>query len=150
MKTQQIKTIVTATVLAAAALLSGVSQASDYRGGYSYAMHDSRHGMDRNWSGDDQFRGGRDSIDARQMRQRLAIRQGLRDGSLTPREADRLMQEQNNIERLERRLEADGRLSLHERARLQDELDDARRNIRRQMQDDDRRFNNRYGSGYWR
>ena len=150
MKTQQIKTIVTVTVLSAAALMAGVSHASDDRGGYGYAAHETHRGGERYRFEDDHRRGGRDSIDARQMRQRMAIREGLRNGSLPPREADGLIREQTPTERLERRLESDGRLTLRERARLQEELDDARRNIQRQVRDDDRRFNNRYGYGYWR
>lgn len=150
MKTQQVKTIITATILAAAALMSGVSQASDYRGENGYAANETHRGGDRHRFGDEPRWAGRDSIDARQTRQRMAIREGLRNGSLTRREADRLIQEQNAIERLERRLESDGRLTLRERARLQEELDDARRNIQRQVRDDDRRFGNRYGYGYWR
>lgn len=149
MKTQQFKTLVTVTMLAGTALLSSVSQASDYRSAYGHAGYETQRGGDRDRFGDDHHR-GRDSIDTRQMHQRMAIRDGLRNGSLTPREADRLIQEQNAIERLERRLESDGRLTLRERARLQEELDDARRNIQRQVRDDDRRFNNRYGYGYWR
>jgi site-specific DNA-cytosine methylase len=150
MKTQRITQLVTAAVFSAAALMPGVSQASEFRGGYSHAMHDSPRAMDRHnsWRGD--FRDGSHSIDARQAQQHMQIRQGLRNGTLTVREADRLMQQQRAIERLERRLEADGRLTPQERARLQDELDDARRSIRHQALDDDRRSNRQFGSGYWR
>jgi hypothetical protein len=62
-------------------------------------------------------------IDRREANQRMRIRQGVRHGDLTWREARRLRAGQRRIHRVERRRWADGRLSLRERARLHRMLD---------------------------
>lgn len=74
-------------------------------------------------------------IDQMQAQQRARIQQGIRSGDLTPREAARLMSEQREIERLQRRYMADSRLNPHERQRLMAELDEASRNIWRERHD---------------
>lgn len=57
-------------------------------------------------------------IDQREREQAARIRQGLRDGSLTPQEAQRLWAEQRRIRGAEGRMMADGSLSPQEQARL--------------------------------
>ena len=57
-------------------------------------------------------------IDQREREQVARIRQGLRDGSLTPQEAQRLWAEQHRIRNTETQMRADGYLSPQERARL--------------------------------
>ncbi len=57
-------------------------------------------------------------IDHRERYQAARIRQGWRDGSLTPHEARRLGAEQRHIRGAEARMRADGNLSPHERGRL--------------------------------
>jgi hypothetical protein len=74
-------------------------------------------------------------IDAREARQREAIRRGIASGEITPREAERLWREQARIERSERRAEADGRISRAERVRLDRQLDNAGRHIRHEARD---------------
>jgi polyhydroxyalkanoate synthesis regulator phasin len=74
-------------------------------------------------------------IDARQARQREAIRRGIASGEITPREAERLWREQARIERYETRAEADGRISRAERVRLDRQLDNAGRHIRHESHD---------------
>ena len=74
-------------------------------------------------------------IDRLQADQRERIREGWRDGELTKRELHRLRAEQQEIERLQRLYLADGHLSASERRRLMGELDDANRNITREIRD---------------
>lgn len=74
-------------------------------------------------------------VDRRQAAQWERIRQGIRTGDLTRREAAGLMAEQREIERLQRVYMADGRLTGHERHRLTAELDDASRHIWREVRD---------------
>ena len=69
--------------------------------------------------------------DARQERQDQRIDQGEASGELTDREARRLEQQQNHIERSEQRAEADGVVTARERARLERKQDRASRNIHR-------------------
>ena len=58
-------------------------------------------------------------VDHRQAMQRARIRDGIRSGQLAPREAMRLRAGQRHVARVERRFEADGRMTLRERARLE-------------------------------
>jgi len=83
---------------------------------------------------------GTSGIDRMQSRQQAQIRQGIRNGSLTPHEARRLATEQRQIAGLERRYRADGVLTRDERRDLRGELQDANRHIYNQSHDDDRRF----------
>lgn len=69
-------------------------------------------------------------VDAREARQREAIRRGMASGEITPREAERLWRVQARIERHERMAETDGRVTRQERARLSRELDHSARHIR--------------------
>lgn len=89
------------------------------------------------WGWQPHTRDGRwnDRIDARQERQMQLIRYGLHSGQLTPPEAQRLMEEQRAIERLQQQFLADGYLSLEERRRLEMALLKAKFNIRAQLHD---------------
>ncbi len=70
-------------------------------------------------------------IRRQQSVERLRIRQGVRSGALTAREARLLTREQVRIERHERRAKADGVVTARERARLRAELNAASRHIYR-------------------
>lgn len=74
-------------------------------------------------------------IDQRQVQQRARIDQGIRSGELTPMEAQRLIGEQREIERMQRAYMADNRLSPFERQRLMNELDEASNDIWNQKHD---------------
>jgi hypothetical protein len=74
-------------------------------------------------------------VNKREHRQQTRIRQGIRSGELTFKEALRLEREQASIRRKEARAKADGVVTLGERARLHRELDQANRHIRRQKHD---------------
>ena len=56
-------------------------------------------------------------IEQRQRNQQHRIHQGIRSGSVTPGEAARLEREQVRIERMERRLKADGDFTRRDRVR---------------------------------
>lgn len=78
----------------------------------------------------------RESINERQREQEERIRQGIRSGELTRREARRLEAQQFRIREAEERARrSGGGLSDRERARLQRELDYSSRNIYRQKND---------------
>ena len=57
--------------------------------------------------------------DERNVNQETRIQQGEATGSLTPREAAHLQQQQHQIHRAERHAAADGHVSPAERARIQ-------------------------------
>ena len=57
--------------------------------------------------------------DERNANQEARIQQGEANGSLTPREAAHLQQQQHQIHRAERHAAADGHVSPAERARIQ-------------------------------
>ena len=57
-------------------------------------------------------------IDRREVRQDRRIEQGVRSGALTPREDMRLRAGQAHIDRMEARAQADGQVSMRERARI--------------------------------
>lgn len=73
-------------------------------------------------------------IDRRQSQEQARIRQGVRSGELTRKEAIRLEREQAKIRVDERFLRRDG-LTNKERARLQKELNRAGKDIYRQKHD---------------
>lgn len=79
-------------------------------------------------------------IDHLQHRQQADIRQGLRNGSLTPQEARRLQAEQRSIAARERAYRADGVLTVAERRDLYGALHRAERRIYNQMHDAERRY----------
>jgi hypothetical protein len=76
----------------------------------------------------------RHSINARQHQQQGRIAQGVRSGSLNPREASRLEREQSRFDQEEARLRQGG-LSPRERDRLEDQQDRMSRQIYRQKHD---------------
>ena len=57
-------------------------------------------------------------VDRREARQQARIRQGVRSGELTPREAARLRMGERHIRRMERRDKADGVVTPRERRQL--------------------------------
>jgi hypothetical protein len=61
---------------------------------------------------------GTRSLDRREWRQHERIRQGVRSGQLTRREARHLRLGQRHLRRMERRARADGRIGPRERLRL--------------------------------
>ena len=87
------------------------------------------------WSGpaQAQYYGG--NIDQREAVQEQRIREGLRNGTLTPQEAGRLEAEQQRIRAAEARMRADGRLDSRERRRLERMQDKAGRDIYRENHD---------------
>jgi hypothetical protein len=94
------------------------------------------------------YRRGRSNVNARESGQRARIREGVRNGSLTRREAGRLYNEQRRIESYERRsIRDDGRLDYQERRRLDRMLDRSNRDIYRQKTDDQNRYYRR--RWYW-
>jgi hypothetical protein len=70
-------------------------------------------------------------IDQREARQQGRIYQGVRSGSLTPRETYRLERQQANIRAQESRFKSDGHLSAHERRVLNSRLNHASKAIYR-------------------
>ena len=58
-------------------------------------------------------------VDRREARQHARIRDGVRSGELTPREAARLRAGQVHVHRVERRAKSDGVVTLRERARME-------------------------------
>lgn len=74
-------------------------------------------------------------VDRRQMRQGARIRQGVRSGQLTGREAAGLRAQQGHIRRLENRAEADGVVTPQEKQRLEKAQDRASKNIYIQKHD---------------
>ncbi len=80
------------------------------------------------------------SVNGREHRQKERIRQGVRSGELTKREAARLTAEQARIRAEERRYRRnDGHLGPCERADLQRDLNRASRDIYRQKHDGQKR-----------
>jgi len=80
------------------------------------------------------FAGGPGSVNARQTRQIVRIREGVQDGSLTRAEHRRLAVEQRVIRAEERVYRRDG-LTPWERRDLQHDLNRASRDIYRQKHD---------------
>ena len=74
-------------------------------------------------------------VDNRQERQSDRITQGVESGQLTVREQARLEQQQRHINRLERRTEADGKVTAKEAVRMEHAQDRASHQIHRQKHD---------------
>jgi len=72
---------------------------------------------------------------ARRMNQSHRIKSGVKDHSLTPREARRLGREQMRIDRERKKMEADGKLGPVERKRLDKMEDQASRHIFKERHD---------------
>ncbi|MFZ4604532.1 MAG: hypothetical protein ACOYM8_19010 [Caulobacterales bacterium] len=88
-------------------------------------------------------------IDMRQARQAERIERGYRDGSLTPREAAGLMEQQRRIAEIERRAKADGYLDPYERAQLRTMQENASRSIASERRDFEGR-NAAFDRPWWR
>src|SRR5687768_888314 len=71
------------------------------------------------------------SIDQRQADQQQSIAKGIAAGWITAAEAERLQSGQQNVQRMEDRANADGRMSRTERTEISQELDRQQRRISR-------------------
>lgn len=92
-----------------------------------------------------------DEIDRRQANQISRIQQGVRDGSLTRNEANRLIEEQKRIAEMERRAERDGRIDRNEKAAIDRAQDNASQHIRQERHDaESRGSGRRWGWGWGR
>ena len=80
-------------------------------------------------------------IDQRQMNQEQRIDQGVASGQLNRREANRLERQQDRIDRMENRANADGVMTAKERARIGAAQNRASRNIAREKHDGQGRRN---------
>jgi hypothetical protein len=78
-------------------------------------------------------------IDAAQANQERRIQQGLRDGSLTRREAAGLVEEQRRIQQLESRAKADGHVSRYEHDQIRRAQQNASHHIYQERHDSERR-----------
>jgi hypothetical protein len=82
----------------------------------------------------------RKPIDAREHHQQVRIREGVRSGDLTRREATRLESQQARVRVAERFAKRDGTITPEERQRIQRGLKQSSRQIYRQKHDNqDRR-----------
>ena len=112
--------------------------------------------QERSWSG--RSATGGDRVDARQARQANRIRDGVRSGDLTRREASALRGQQRGIRQMERHARADGRVTPRESRRLERAQDRASRSISHQRHDRQQRYagwrgqnrgsHNAYGRGH--
>jgi hypothetical protein len=92
-------------------------------------------------------------IESRQAKQRERIADGRRSGELTPRELDRLRDEQRSIEHLQRQFMSDGFMSAREFRILDTQLNAASEHIKRekhdrQAMDDSPRYYSEQGNRY--
>lgn len=78
-------------------------------------------------------------INNRERRQQKRIRQGVRSGSLTRREAARMERQQARTHRIEAKAKSDGTVTARERARIQARENRTSRHIYRQKHDAQRR-----------
>jgi uncharacterized protein HemX len=78
-------------------------------------------------------------IDAAQAREAARIQQGVRDGSLTRREAAGLQSEQRRIQQMESRAKADGHISRAEHDQIRRAQESASRHIYQERHDSQRR-----------
>lgn len=90
-----------------------------------------------------------DSIDRREYNQERRIHQGVRSGQLTREEARRLETEQARIRHMEANAERDGRVTRHERARIDHAQDAASRHIYREKHDGQSRWSNWWHRRHW-
>ena len=78
-------------------------------------------------------------VNKRQRRQRHRIGQGIKSGSLTKEEAKELIGKERDLNKLERELKSDGKLTKDERKQLHEELDALSKSIFEEKHDDERR-----------
>lgn len=74
-------------------------------------------------------------VDQRQENQKNRIQQGAASGELTRMETKNVVQDQRHIRRAERRMEADGKVTKQERARLHHKQNKASRKLNRNKHD---------------
>jgi hypothetical protein len=75
-------------------------------------------------------------VERREGRQQVRVAQGVKSGTLTPRETARLERGQAHVERVEVRTKSDGVVTPEERARLQHAQNVQSRDIRRLKHND--------------
>lgn len=81
-------------------------------------------------------------------RQHWRIKQGIRSGELTRKEAKRLRRQQRRIDKLEHKFSRDGHIDRYERRVLRSKLDDASQRIYRFKHND--RYRGRYNDRHHR
>ncbi len=79
------------------------------------------------------------NVDKRQSNQKARIKQGVRSGELTKKEAGKLRKQQRNIKRAENRAKADGKITKREKQQIKRKQDRASRNIARKKHNDRKR-----------
>lgn len=79
---------------------------------------------------------GYSKFDQRIERQHKRIKNGVRNGELTKKEAKKLRKQHRQIKKLNKQFKKDGHLSRHERKTLQRELDRASKRIYRLKHND--------------
>ena len=150
MKTARIAKILSTAALVSLGLMAGTSQADNYGfhanvngpgfnhpgegPGYNRPGDGPRVGPGFAWE-----KGASHSIDKRQRNLMERIEHGVRTGQLTRNEANDLVIDLRRSELLERRFEADGRLSRGEQMELDRLLDRLAHDLRDDMHDNDRR-----------
>lgn len=83
------------------------------------------------FAGDDQQHLTEQSVSAVQSQQAVSIEQGIRHGRITPREAEKLKEQQQTIVAIEHTLAEDGKLDNDELRVLFEMLEEARNHINR-------------------
>ncbi|MBF8247856.1 MAG: hypothetical protein HW374_656 [Bacteroidetes bacterium] len=78
-------------------------------------------------------------IDKREQNQKARIKQGVKSGELTKKEARRLAAEQKKIKHDEKKAKADGVVTPEEKAKLRNEQRKASKDINRQKHDAQKR-----------
>jgi rRNA maturation endonuclease Nob1 len=74
-------------------------------------------------------------VDTREAIQKARIRDGVKDGELTKKEAKVMRAEQRHIKKVEKRAKADGEVTAAERAKLDRKQDRASKHIAKQKHD---------------
>lgn len=92
---------------------------------------------------------GISSFDKRIERQKSRIKQGVKSGELTRKEAKSLRNQQKKIAKLDRKFTSDGKLSKHERHKLKKRLDKASKRIYRLKHNDKIRHGKRDSFKSW-
>lgn len=85
------------------------------------------------------FARGQKGVHNRQQHQEARIEQGRQSGNLTPRESQRLENQQRHINNVEERALADGKLSKKEKRHIDHLQDKANRDIYREKHDSQKR-----------
>ena len=89
---------------------------------------------------------GYSRFDKRVERQKSRIREGVKSGELTRKEASKLRNQQKKITKLERKFTKDGHLSRQERKKLEKKQDKASKKIYRLKHND--RYKGRHGKAH--